>query len=481
MLWLVARAAVQSMTIDEADTYLAFVAPPFATQWSAAANNQLLNSLLMRLFTGIFGAGHLALRAPALIGAAIYIAAAYRICALLTPDAVLQWGTFVGLVYNPFVMDYLVAARGYSLALGFWLAAVAILAHGAAESRISPKLCVCASVYAGLSFVANFSFTFVDAATILALWWSPGRRDPKLLARCVLPGMGITLLLAGSMLFKWPSGQLTAGAHAVGEAARSILASSLYEPNDFLVSPPLYKLLRNFGKWLPVALAAACLFQLVLMLRKRRELPKFPVALAAVAAGILAIAAAAHWLMFRLADIPLPEDRTAVFFAPLIVVLAAALAAVPVPSRVLKIVLLATGAYFLCCLRLTYIRDWKFDADTEDLYWVLAYYNHQYGVQDVMTEWRYVAALNYYRTRSGQESLHEFEGVIPPFRGEQDVNVLYYPDEQDFIRAHGLKIVYYGRRSDAVVAIRPEVERRAAGAAYRGGRAGPGERVQAPD
>jgi len=74
LLWAVARAAVQSITIDEADTYLVWVARPNPSHWEAASNNHVLNSLLMRLTTGLFGVSHLSVRAPALLGAALYIA-----------------------------------------------------------------------------------------------------------------------------------------------------------------------------------------------------------------------------------------------------------------------------------------------------------------------------------------------------------------------------------------------------------------------
>src|ERR1700730_14711057 len=125
-LWLAGRACVQSITIDEADTYLTYVAPQFPTQWSPSANNQILNSLLMRLFTSVFGPSNLSLRAPALIGAAIFIIAAYFIVTSLSSELMLQWPLFVCLVYNPFIMDHLVAARGYSLALAFLMAVVAL-------------------------------------------------------------------------------------------------------------------------------------------------------------------------------------------------------------------------------------------------------------------------------------------------------------------------------------------------------------------
>ncbi len=119
LLWAVARACVQSITIDEADTYLVWVARRDPAHWQAASNNHVLNSLLMRLFTSVFPVSQLSVRAPALLGAALYILAAYFLCRKLTPELPTQWPLFVCLVYNPFVFDHLVAARGYALALGF--------------------------------------------------------------------------------------------------------------------------------------------------------------------------------------------------------------------------------------------------------------------------------------------------------------------------------------------------------------------------
>src|SRR5262249_19754072 len=76
--WAVARAHVQSITIDEAATYLLFVA---RGGWKFAlwpgANNHVLNTLSMRLLTSAFGPSHLMVRGGALLGAAAYISAAY--------------------------------------------------------------------------------------------------------------------------------------------------------------------------------------------------------------------------------------------------------------------------------------------------------------------------------------------------------------------------------------------------------------------
>jgi len=95
MAWLVARALSQSITIDEADTYLSFVAPDWPSYWYPSNNNHVLNSILMRLFIWLFGLSQLSVRGPALIGAAIYIVAAYRLCKMIAAGSHLLLPLFV--------------------------------------------------------------------------------------------------------------------------------------------------------------------------------------------------------------------------------------------------------------------------------------------------------------------------------------------------------------------------------------------------
>src|ERR1700687_6158320 len=113
MAWAVTRASYQSITIDEASTFLGYVVQANTQHWYPNSNNHVLNTALMRLFTTLFGVSNLTVRIPALIGAALYIAAVFRLCLLLSRSLVVQWPLFVCLVYNPFIFDYMVAARGY--------------------------------------------------------------------------------------------------------------------------------------------------------------------------------------------------------------------------------------------------------------------------------------------------------------------------------------------------------------------------------
>ena len=73
----------------------------------------------MKASVWLFGVKESSLRVPALAGAGLYFAAVYRLCtrALQTTGGALLAAAFVTL--NPFILDLMVAARGYGLALGF--------------------------------------------------------------------------------------------------------------------------------------------------------------------------------------------------------------------------------------------------------------------------------------------------------------------------------------------------------------------------
>ncbi len=82
---------------------------------------------------------------------------------LLGVSLFVQLTIFVCLVFNPFIFDYLVAARGYSLALAFLLWA---MVYSPNYIRTSVVACAVSSLCAGMSVNANFSFAFVNLAAM---------------------------------------------------------------------------------------------------------------------------------------------------------------------------------------------------------------------------------------------------------------------------------------------------------------------------
>ena len=446
LLWAVARACVQSITIDEADTYLTWVARHDPSHWEAASNNHVLNSLLMRLFTSVFGVSHLSVRAPALLGAALYMGAAYLLCRKLTPELRLQWPVFVCLVYNPFVFDHLVAARGYALALGFMMGMLAVAVY----TRLDGAACALCSVCAALSFAANFSFAFVDAFALLAiLVWACARTQAtqarvRLLGACLLPGLLVSMFLSAPAVLHWPKGQLGYGAHSLGEMFSTVARASLYRLNPQIVNPMLLPLLEHVKPFLLPALLALAVWQWA----------RWRPAISGALLGILAAAIGAHWLLLKWFHVPLPMDRTAIWIVPLCVL---AIGAAADHRRALTVMLYAMSFYFVLCLRLNYFKEWDWDADVNRIYPVLAWYNHTYGVRDVASNFRYTAALNFYRVQSGRESLEEIESPIPLPTG-RSLYVLHYLFDEDFIKQHHLRVVYHAPNTEAVVVVRPEAE-----------------------
>jgi hypothetical protein len=464
LLWTVARAAVQSLTIDEADTYLAWVAPARPSHWTPHSNNHVLNSMLMRLFTGIFGSSTITLRLPALIGAALYIGAAYFLVRLISGRGLLQWALFACLVYSPFVMDYLVAARGYSLASAFLLWMVAIAGEHREHLR---RTCMLISICAALCFCANFSFAIADVVTALGLlvWICREHRSDylKILAWFVLPGLAVTYFFVGSVVLGWPKGQFTWGANSLAQTMRSLVNASLFEPNEYLLHPRLRHYFVHFGTFLYPLLLALVVWRAVLLAVKRQASP-----LAMICGTALVVALACHEFLFLDFGILLPLDRTAMWVVLLFLTMAGALAAAPMESpagqisgKALTAILFLIACYNLGCLRLIYFDEWKYDADMKNVYSVLAYYNHTYGVTRVSTNWRYVGALNSYRIMSGHETIEKIPdapSVVNYYPPGYQAYVGYYGVDQEFFQREGLKLVYHDEFSDAAVAIRPEVE-----------------------
>lgn len=471
LLWTVARACVQSVTIDEADTYLAFVGPHGPTQWTGSANNHVLNSLLMRLATSIFGASAITLRLPALIGAALYIGAAYCLVRLISERHLLQWAQFVCLTCSPFVMDYLVAARGYGMAAAFLLWMVAIAArHQALDPQVRAaelrRTCILISIGGALCVSANFSFAIADALTALGLYlWicrQHRREYLKILAWFVLPGLAVAYFLVGSVVLGWPKGQFTWGTDSVVKMLTSLVRASLFEPNDYLLNPRLRHYFVHFGPFLYPILAAFVLWRVAMLAVARR-----PGALAAICGLALLAALACHEFLYVAYRVLLPLDRTAMWVVLLFFAMAGALAAVPLSSPVgrasgkaLTAIMALIACYNIGCLRLTYFNEWKYDAAMKDVYAVLSYYNHTYGVTKVSTNWRYVAAVNCYREMSGKETIEVIPGaptVVNYYPPGYQAYVFYYSWDEDFFKKEGLKLVYHDDFTGAAVAIRPEV------------------------
>jgi hypothetical protein len=192
---------------------------------------------------------------------------------------------------------------------------------------------------------------------------------------------------------------------------------------------------------------------------RTRWLGRFAFALA----GIATLSVSVHWLAFHFANLPLPLGRTGIYLVTLCTLIAGIIAAAPAQSAIsqwlrrgITAVLICLACYFVLCLRLNYFKEWEWNADVKDVYPVLARYNHIYGVTDIGTSWFYVGALNYYRELSRRENFTEFAATLPDPPLDKQIYVLNGLFERSFLEKEKLVVVYRGKSTDMVVAVRPD-------------------------
>jgi hypothetical protein len=498
--WAVVRACVQSVTGDEAESYMFFAARVDPSHWAAAANNHVLNSMLTRMCTTILGLSAFSIRLPALAGAAIYIYAVYALCQIISAEWKIRIPLFICLVYNPFIFDFFVASRGYGMANAFLMTAIAASAawhlqdkHGEdkhGDENRGRALLACMAVSSAslaLSFSANFSFAFADVTIgALLLAWAvkavrKDTRDPalpwKVLAAGVLPGLIVVMLIPSWTLLHFPATQIVAGARSLRETLTSLVHASTYRPNPHLINPlllPVFEVLSDFI--LPVT-GALALVQLVWIFLERRRgeqtsHTKWLYVLGGLVGLTFVLTVLEHRLAYRLFHILLPVSRTGIFFLPLATLPVGIAAAIPAFSRSARVCRMALigalcvlSGYYLFCLRLTYFEEWDYQADIKKAYQVVACYNHERNIQNVEVSWYYHAGMDFYRLVSGHETFGPFSSSIQHTTGHP-MYILEGDFEKDFISAQGLKVVFKGDMTNLVVAVRPDLADEPGGACY---------------
>jgi len=340
------------------------------------------------------------------------------------------------------------------------------------------------SVCLALSFAANFSFAFVLAGVFLlacfeAAAWIKSEADCgwrtlmsssiRVAGALILPAAVLFAFLSSSALLNWPRGQLWYGAHSLNETFESVRNSLLFEPNPNLVNPLLLPYFRPAGSFLlgflgwAVALRAGVLLGSTDGFREARV--RQGLAIAGGSLFVLCLALAGHYVAFRTSGLLMPMERTALYVVPLVALVCGSVAGIPTGSvidRILRGLLMTTllgiSTYFVCCTRLSYFKEWQYDADVERAHFALAYLDSRKPLRAIESHWYYRSSLNYYRKQFPTPRLPAV--ALDPARygtypHGADAYICYYPDDAAFIENEGLKIVFRGELSHLVIAVPP--------------------------
>jgi hypothetical protein len=192
-VYINARAYLLAFTYDECWTYLGYATDDFwkvVTNEFPAANNHVLHSLAMGLVDSFFGQYEYALRLPVLFSFIVLAVFVYKIAIRLS--AKMWWLPFILIIYQPYLLDYFVAARGYGMALAFMFGSIYYL-YLFAEQEQSQWMLL-SLIFAALASYSNFTYLLVFIAVALAVLVLSIRKNSALKGSISIGIIGLLLL-----------------------------------------------------------------------------------------------------------------------------------------------------------------------------------------------------------------------------------------------------------------------------------------------
>jgi hypothetical protein len=400
------RAKTQSFTIDEAFTFNQYIDRPFTEFFfNYDASNHFLHTLLTKFVRYSLGTSELVLRLISLAGALLYFVAVRRLCLMASGAGWIHVIGVAALCLNPLVLDFMVAARGYGLAVALLLWSVYYSLRWLGEGG-EEKLIWRAGFAAGLSVAAHLTMLIPAAAlgaTLISTSVYRGRRSVwAVIDRFGGPAIIVPFLFAILPLAKAKPENFYYGSATLIEAVASIWDQSYR--GGWLA--PQY--LREAA--LPAVFVLMSVVSVaVLAAHLRKNWSDFAASLFVFTALPLSLSLAALTVMNRVFQVPFPLGRSGLYLFPLFffaMLSGSALMLRGTPA--LRFVgfcgaaaLAFSALVFIAHLNLRYFAEWRFDASTNRLIDAIA--NAQkakpYDKFSVAGSAQYENSLKYYRKR----------------------------------------------------------------------------------
>lgn len=312
-LLVIARAVLVPVTHDEAMTFFVYVETgnflPFQAHWDAG--NHLLCTALAWLSYSAFGLKAWALRLPSVLAFLIYAAYAWH-WGLRLRTPMIRWWLWAALLLMPFLLDFFSLFRGYGLALAFWTMALYELC-ALLEERTTKRLLLTLLAAAGATFSSLSLITLwaaVLAITAMVILRRPMQVRPLVswIAGWLLLGAGPFLFAAAYVQALSEHGALYYGsANGILGATLPSLLQAMFGGSSLLAEGAvvLIVLAGTFVAWKAV----------------REPGPGFPKWALIVAASLLWADVLGRVILFHWNGTLYPEDRTALQWVPLFLLL----------------------------------------------------------------------------------------------------------------------------------------------------------------
>jgi hypothetical protein len=453
------RAYVISFTHDEAISYLAFKTfyakvlevkhIENATYLSLEinrithlfnANNHIINTMLMKLCSMIFGDAEWSMRLPNVMAHIFFIYYTYRVFTMYSDKRLLSFAAFIILNTNPFLLDFFSLARGYGisvcLAMGSLYYFLSYLRGDGGRHITYSYILSMLAVYANFTL---FNYHLALIVTHAVYYVSSGKA--KLTASTIKSACNLKVIanilfisITGVILVALNAGdQLYVGSSSLfGGTLLSLARASMYmKATETIVTVTAYVAIL-----IMLIAIGGCIVYILKM--KGLHYVHGPVLMLLF---LLCIYVAEHVLLHT----PYPEYRTALYLIPLFVTCMLFLErhiGIPWLHKVYTCALIGVAA--LSVYNLTnaandkYVLYAPYDANTKTVFYKIESL-HPNEPAKVCTEWIFEPAMNYYRVSRKYEQMPQVSRY-----GEKlpECNYLYY-SKDSMGNALGVRLATY--------------------------------------
>jgi hypothetical protein len=490
------RAKTLTIAHDEALTYEWFLDGGVYNVLKYNAANHVLQTLLAKPVVKVLGVSEFTMRIPTLFGTAVYLIAVYFLCRKLFGEGLVMLLTSAMLALNPPVMDFLAAARGYSLGLASLAIAMYCMAGLLERGTFDPENrewrwgSVMASVALALAFTANFTnlvpavclaatFAFVTLGgwrKVLAFRESATR---KFAAYFVFPGVLAGLFILWPFLIQARLAQSKTQLDSASDALQDIFNASFLSRWTEDAFNNLGAAQSAAGSWQAKASAFGAfiflplLFGFVLVgllfaLRPaeptRKKQANRCVVLAGAAIGCAVLTVALHFTI----KVNYPFSRYCLFAVPLFTVggmLAAQEISLRFPSTVLKGTGLVLAAALLLdyglCVNVKPFRYNAYDGISRDLYQAIEKDALSQGLTSARVggTWWYEPEINFYRLKNRANWMLPYDvkdrsyfwqspGALEPAGYDYFV---FVPASDPQLSGPGIRTIYHDEKTQATI------------------------------
>lgn len=369
-----------SITWDEAQTYTEFVrnGHVILTDYNTmSANNHILNTFLMVVFTKAFGVSEFVMRIPSLAAHFIFLLFSARLLKHLD-NKWLIISAFIVVNINPYMLDFFSLARGYGLSLGLMMASVYYfylfhIMEKKGRYAILSVLMACFAVIANFVLL-NYCLVLFGILVLLNIYFFSKSTKTNIQKRIeLLKGVGVPLVIMILMiLFVTPVILKLKEANALFFGG---VQNFWKDTMSTITDRCFYEIGYNYwvqrvAKGFVFLVVISAIILIIQKLRKKQLSTNILFLLSVLL--LLILCSISTIVQHQLFKTPYLMDRTALFFVVLFGILFSFFISEIAKHRESLTYVSHLSAFlmilhFFAAFNLTYVLEWKLDSETKEM------------------------------------------------------------------------------------------------------------------